>query len=362
MQNPYKDFSSVNPQKEDGHREIETSVLQALIRAGLSGLEYALVLFIIDKTWGWNKKEDQIALSQFVDATGLDKRNVGHYLKRLQDRHIILILRSGPGRGKVNTYMFNKHWDTWITDHIPGKDVSTTPLPEKVSPTHLLPLNSVPTTPFTEAPDKVGEKVSATHPSSPNSVESTPLANGVPATPLAAGKGVDSAGKGVGHAQGKGVPPTPTIETIDNINRKKDIINTPSSEAIELAHLLKSLIIRNNPKAKTPDDITKWAKDIDRTLKIDHRTPEEIRFIIEFSQNDSFWCANILSAGKLRDKFDQLYLKAKEKEEKGGSHAGRKQPPGRGSGARREDSEEGKFSGFHPIESRPGQPDDRDED
>ena len=45
MQNPYKDFSSVNPQREDGRREIETSVFQALIRAGLSGLEYTLVLF-----------------------------------------------------------------------------------------------------------------------------------------------------------------------------------------------------------------------------------------------------------------------------------------------------------------------------
>jgi len=359
MQNPYKDFSSVNPQREDGHREIETSVFQALIRAGLSGLEYALVLFIIDKTWGWNKKEDQIPLSQFVDATGFDKRNVGHYLKRLQDRHIILILRSGPGRGRVNTYMFNKYWDTWITDHIPGKDVSTTPLPEKVSPTHHLPLNSVLPTPFTEAPDKVGEKVSLTHQSSPNGVPATPLANGVPATPLAAGKGVDSAGKGVGHAQGKGVPATPSIENNRNINRKKDIKNTPSSEAIELAHLLKGLILRNNPKAKTPDDITKWAIDLDRMLKIDHRTPEEIKFIIEFSQNDSFWCANILSGAKLRDKFDQLYLRAKEKG--GPDDAGRKQR--RGPGARREDTGKGdRFSGFRAIESRPGQPDNRDED
>ncbi|GAH88901.1 unnamed protein product, partial [marine sediment metagenome] len=98
----------------------------------------------------------------------------------------------------------------------------------------------------------------------------------------------------------------------------EDIKKKPSSEGDELAHLLKSLILRNNPKAKTPDDITKWALDIDKMLNIDRRTPEEIKFIIEFSQNDSFWCANILSAGKLREKFDQLYLRAKEKEKKGG--------------------------------------------
>ena len=44
----------------------------------------------------------------------------------------------------------------------------------------------------------------------------------------------------------------------------------------------------------------------------DKRTQEEIDAMIEFSQNHSFWKANILSMPKLREKFDQLWLQAKK--------------------------------------------------
>ena len=97
---------------------------------------------------------------------------------------------------------------------------------------------------------------------------------------------------------------------LDNNSAKK-----PSEQAVELANLLRSLILRNNPKSKAPD-LTKWAVDVDRMMNIDNRTPEEIKSVIEFCQNDDFWQVNILSTSKLREKFDQLYLKMK----KGGSY------------------------------------------
>ena len=43
----------------------------------------------------------------------------------------------------------------------------------------------------------------------------------------------------------------------------------------------------------------------------DNRTLEEIEFVITKSQNDPFWKENILSMGKLREKFDQLWIKFK---------------------------------------------------
>lgn len=85
----------------------------------------------------------------------------------------------------------------------------------------------------------------------------------------------------------------------------------PSEMAFKLADKLVNLILSNNPKGKTPQDITGWAKEIDRMIKIDKRTEIEIASVIEFSQQDNFWKTNILSAGKLREKFDQLYLKSK---------------------------------------------------
>ena len=44
-------------------------------------------------------------------------------------------------------------------------------------------------------------------------------------------------------------------------------------------------------------------------LDRDHRTPEQVAYVIRWCQADDFWQANILSASKLRDKFDQLVAK-----------------------------------------------------
>ena len=284
MENPYKGFSNINPQKEDGHREIETSILQALIGAGLSGLEYALVLFIIDRTWGWNKKEDTIALSQFGDATGHDQSYIVRSLKSLEKRHLIIV-KHGGGRGRLSTYMFNKYWDTWIK-HTKRTVTNSPPLA----------LNSDPESPLIDK-----ETMTNSPPLALNSDPESPFKE-INSDQIA----INSDKLGVINRDYKSL----TIDNIDTYNRNKD----PLSEAFEIAGLLKSLILKNNSKAKTPADITKWATDIDRMIRIDHITPDEIKFIIEFSQNDSFWCANILSAGKLRDKYDQLYLRAKEKE------------------------------------------------
>jgi len=87
-------------------------------------------------------------------------------------------------------------------------------------------------------------------------------------------------------------------------------IKTFSSDSIELrlSELLLGKILSRNQKHKKPN-LQTWAKDVDLMIRIDHRTPEEIRAIIEWCQDDPFWKNNILSTGKLREKFDQLSLK-----------------------------------------------------
>jgi uncharacterized protein YdaU (DUF1376 family) len=86
----------------------------------------------------------------------------------------------------------------------------------------------------------------------------------------------------------------------------------PSPEGIELAHLLRRLILENNPNAKNTDaQERKWAREADRMMRIDKRTSAEVREIIDFSQADSFWHQNILSMSTLREKFDTLTLKCK---------------------------------------------------
>lgn len=53
-----------------------------------------------------------------------------------------------------------------------------------------------------------------------------------------------------------------------------------------------------------------WRVDCRRMIEIDGRTPEQIRGAINWSQKDPFWCANIMSMKKLREKYDTLLLQA----------------------------------------------------
>jgi phage replication O-like protein O len=81
----------------------------------LSGAEYQLVLFIIDKTWGFNKTFDQISYSQMQEATGLSRRGIIRIIKSLEKQRILVIDRKKiKGSLPVNEYLFNKHYDTWL--------------------------------------------------------------------------------------------------------------------------------------------------------------------------------------------------------------------------------------------------------
>jgi hypothetical protein len=92
-------------------------------------------------------------------------------------------------------------------------------------------------------------------------------------------------------------------------------LSSPSESGIGLATLLRKWILRNNPRAKItkPQEFT-WRREADLMIRVDGRTEAEIQKVLEWSQSDSFWSANILSMGKLREKFDQLTLKAQRSE------------------------------------------------
>jgi len=91
--------------------------------------------------------------------------------------------------------------------------------------------------------------------------------------------------------------------------------NVPNSIDIELTQLLMDKILENDPKSKvqkmTEKQQLSWIDDCRKLRERDERTPAEIRAIIKWCQKDSFWKANIQSMGKLREKFGQLYVKAK---------------------------------------------------
>ena len=94
-----------------------------------------------------------------------------------------------------------------------------------------------------------------------------------------------------------------------NIKTSSSKVFDIDSKEMMLAEELKKRILKNNPKARVPDDMNKWAKIFDLMIRIDKREPREIWHVLGYSQADGFWMSNILSPTKLREKYDQLYLR-----------------------------------------------------
>lgn len=105
------------------------------------------------------------------------------------------------------------------------------------------------------------------------------------------------------------VDPEPSLLTIKepSINQKPCVA---SVDATRIAEYFSSKILANDPKAKTKPDA--WANDIDKLIRIDGRSPQEIITVINwiYSAAGSFWTPNILSGKKLREKFDTLRQQA----------------------------------------------------
>ena len=112
-----------------GHTKIVNEIMDALIKIRIPGEQMQCLLFILRKTYGWNKKKDEIALSQFVNATGIRKPHVSRALKSLEERNIIHVTRNG--NKIIPTYCFNKYFSTWKP--LPKK-VIVTKNDNKVSP------------------------------------------------------------------------------------------------------------------------------------------------------------------------------------------------------------------------------------
>jgi phage replication O-like protein O len=116
-------MSLENPQLDDGYTKIANPIMDALARTQFSGYERRVLDFIFRKTYGWNKKSDQISLTQFVEGTGIDKKNVIHAISKLVSRHFIL--KHGVERHTIDgveihtkkpaTYEINKHVGQWDT-------------------------------------------------------------------------------------------------------------------------------------------------------------------------------------------------------------------------------------------------------
>jgi phage replication O-like protein O len=101
-------------------------------------------------------------------------------------------------------------------------------------------------------------------------------------------------------------------ETAPHKRKERKGLKILKKEYFDLVDLLIERMRLNDPRARvlnTERQREEWANDFKRLIERDGRSMEEVREVLIWCQEDSFWRGNILSASKLRKQFTQLKLK-----------------------------------------------------
>jgi len=282
--------------------QLPTALAEAFKRIRISGEEWQCLWLILLKTYGWHKEQDSISLSQFVEATNIVKPHIIRAINNLESKKVLIV--TNIGNDKAKAYGINGNYDEWAG------------LPKKVT----LPKKVIGVT-------NIGNDNEKANGINDNSEECTGLPKKV-TLPI---KVIDITNNGNDDYQywKQSLPiMVPTIYNKDTIT--KDTITkynyVASDDALRLGDLLFSEIIKENSKSRLANQntaarektITGWALDIEKLIGIDKQEPSTVEEVIFFATHDDFWGANILSGKKLREKWDTLTMKMKQKGQKNG--------------------------------------------
>lgn len=101
-------------QVENGHyTRIVNPLIENLIKIPFKGCELAVAMYIIRKTYGFQKKEDEISLTQFQKDLDRSRQTIVTALKNLQLVNVARLVKRGSMKGDCNIWAINKYHATW---------------------------------------------------------------------------------------------------------------------------------------------------------------------------------------------------------------------------------------------------------
>jgi hypothetical protein len=112
-------------------------------------------------------------------------------------------------------------------------------------------------------------------------------------------------------------PSRPTSKTADSngktgstgscaSTRDRALRLSQAGGVLKLCYRLAELMVENDPKAKPKPSSVGWMDAAEKLMRIDERHFEECMAVLEWSQRNEFWKANILSMPKFREKYPTL--------------------------------------------------------
>ncbi len=264
---PKGDRDNLKADCEDGFTRIANLILEALAMARLNGMQKGICMFLFRRTYGWNRSEDAITLSEFAEACGSSRSYISRQITELIRKNIICRVAYQPGKTPV--YSFITRISDWDQDCININALSI----NAVQGLYDCTLQG-----FNEC------AIQGLHKSTRAGLREC---------------------AGVNQVANLNLPELqPGRKTEINTVKEKEIYSHDSLP-FKLSELLLRKILEHLPGYKKPD-LQKWAWQMDALMRLDRRTAEEVEAVILFAQGDSFWRTNILSVDKLRKQYDQL--------------------------------------------------------
>lgn len=241
-----------------GFTRIPNNFLEALMTYPVSGLKMGIILFLIRHSYGYQRKTAELSLSEISSNLKKTKAKVAVALKELIGCRVIKVVKKFDPAHHSRTLAVNMNPSLWLKEGCPdGKRLSKR---ETVPPMGY---------------SSVSQPGNSTviHPGNRNGQKSP-------------------------ENKGRNYTPKKSL-------KKEKKVYSPGSLEFSLSNLLLSLIIQNKKTFKQPD-LQKWCLHMERMIKADKRSPEEIEKVIRWCQNDDFWFSKVTSTESLRQKFDRL--------------------------------------------------------
>lgn len=306
---------------EDGFTRIANLILEALAMVKLNSTQTGICLFLLRRTYGWNRSEDAISLGDFAGACGTSKTYVSRQLSDLLHKNIIRRLSYEPGKTPV--YAFSSNIADWDKACINLQALSNNAQQG---------LYGCAMEGWSDQPSEAGYGLS-----DQTTLEGWGLSDRI-SYGLSNRTRVGLSDQTTPNQASSPAEPAiaPGLKTVLKTVKEKELYTSDTSQ-FQLAELLLQKILEHLPGYKKPD-LQKWCKSMDAILRLDKRPPEEVKQVILFAQGDPFWQANILSADKLRKHYDRLNLKRLQ---------ARASPPARGAaGQDVKGEEDDEYKGF----------------
>lgn len=99
-----------NVQKENGYTMIANELLEEICRLPLTGYEFAILLFVVRRTYGFHKKTDHISIGQFQGNCGISRQSTINCLDRLVKANILVKSKNDY----VCSYGIQKDYERWV--------------------------------------------------------------------------------------------------------------------------------------------------------------------------------------------------------------------------------------------------------